>query len=106
MATYRFLADHSIGQFYYSAGTTASTADVANGTLPVGWTPSNMVDPLDASALSAFYSAGPQLLGLARTQFNGISVSPPVTYWRGTPLGALTQYQLTGLGSALGPISM
>ena len=58
MSSYRFLADHSISQNYYQAGTTASTADVG-GTLPQSWTPSNMVDPLDTAAVTAFLQRWP-----------------------------------------------
>jgi hypothetical protein len=50
MAQYRFLAPHSIGQFYFEAGDIASTADVG-GTLPTNWQPSNAVEPLDVARL-------------------------------------------------------
>ena len=70
MAQYRFLEDAFVGQIFYQAGTTASTADVG-GTLPTGWIPNNNVDPLDSPATVAFYNAGPQQCGLVRDQFNG-----------------------------------
>jgi hypothetical protein len=106
MSQYRFLTDHSIGGFYYQAGTTAFTADVIGGSLPAGWVPSGGVDPLDAGALAAFYAAGPQgPLVPSRTQFTGINVVPPTTRW--TPvIGTASPnrlYQLTGLGAALAP---
>ncbi len=105
MSTYRFLAPHSVGQFYYEAGSTASTADTG-GTLPTGWVPSNMVDPLDAAAVNALWSAGPQQLGSIHNYFSTQYVAPPVTWWRPTNIpGGGTSWQLQGLGSSLPPIS-
>jgi hypothetical protein len=102
MSQYRFLQDAYVGQ-YFLAGTTAATADVAGGTLPIGWTPSVCVDPLDTAAVNAYWAAGPQLLGLVRQQWSTIPVTPPVTYWRAVGGG---QYQLGGLGAGLPPLSM
>jgi hypothetical protein len=104
MSSYRFFQDHSIGGNYYPAGTTASTSDVG-GTLPVGFVPTPACDPLDASALAAFYAVGPQLL--LTFQFGTLSfqVRPPATYWKATPIGSgAASYQLTGLGASLSPI--
>jgi hypothetical protein len=107
MSQYRFLSDHWIGGQYYPAGTTASTADVIGGSLPVGWVPSGAVDPIDAPALAAFFNAGPQgPLNPVRTQFTGIDVVPPITAWKpvaGTATPTRT-YRLTGLGAALPPV--
>ena len=100
MAQYRFLTDHYIGNAIFPAGTTASTADVPGGTLPVNWVPSGAVDPLDDFAIQAFWSVGPQNLPLIRSQWT--FVAPPSVYWQPFNL-ALFQYQLTGAGAALGP---
>jgi hypothetical protein len=102
MSQYRFLQDASVGQFYYPAGTIASTADVG-GTLPTNWLPNGDVDPLDTAAVTAFYNRGPQVAGLIRTQFVPLPVVPPTTYWLATP-GPVTSWQLQGLGSNLSPI--
>jgi hypothetical protein len=105
LSQYRFLSDHSIRGQYYSAGSTASTADVG-GTLPVGWVPSGAVDPVDPAALAAFYAAGPQVPGNPiRTQFTGIDVVPAITFWRrvsGT--NPFVLFGLTGLGVNLPPV--
>ena len=106
MSQYRFLTDHSIGGFYYQAGTTAFTTDVIGGSLPLNWVPSGGVDPLDAPALAAFFAAGPQgPLVASRTQFTGINVVPPITAWR--PVAGTQSpnrlYRLTGLGANLPP---
>jgi hypothetical protein len=100
MSSYRFLEDHSIGSFYYPAGTTAATADVG-GTLPAGWTPTPNVDPLDAPAVAAFFAQGPVKCGPVIAQWSYQSVGPPVTYWAKQSNG---EYALTGLGSALSPL--
>jgi hypothetical protein len=97
MAQYRFLQDAYIDR-YYQAGDVASTSDVG-GTLPANFIPPAAVDPLDQSAVNAFHAAGPQQLGAVR-------VGLPKTYWVGTPLGAVTKFQLTGLGANLPPIMM
>jgi hypothetical protein len=107
MSRYRFLSDHWIGGQYFPAGTIASTADVIAGTLPVGWTPSGSVDPIDAPALAAFYAVGPQFPGNPiRTQFTGIDVVPAITSWSPVPgtSNPTRQYRLGGLGAALPPV--
>jgi hypothetical protein len=98
VSTYRFVQDCWIGQNYYQAGSQASTADVG-GTLPSNFIPSAACDPLDASALSAFYAAGPQLLG-RQWAGNAQFMFPPVTYWkaRAIPGSSAMSYSLTGLG--------
>jgi hypothetical protein len=104
MAQYRLLADHWIGQFYFAAGTMASTSDVG-GLLPANWTPSGNSEPLDTDAVNAFWNAGPQLLGLVRSQFSNQYVAPPVTYWLAQPQDtAPTKWTMTGLGAGLAPI--
>jgi hypothetical protein len=101
MSTYRFLQDHYVNGVTYQAGTTASTFD-AGGTLPTGWVPTGQVDPLDNAAVTAFYSAGPQLNGAIKTQWSGLSVAAPVTRWTDRVLPNLyREYVLTGLGVGL-----
>jgi hypothetical protein len=97
MSTYRFLQDHSVGGVYYLAGTTASTADVG-GTLPVNWSPSGQVDPLDPNAVQALFAAGVQLTGPVRQQWANQPVVPPTTYW----VRSGNAWKLTGLGGNLG----
>jgi hypothetical protein len=106
MSKYYFLSDHSIGGQYYPAGTIASTADVIGGTLPLNWTPSGSVDPLDASALAAFYAQGPQQpQNPIRTQFTGINVVSAITFWKFVSgANPFRFYQLQGLGLALPPV--
>jgi hypothetical protein len=101
MSQYRFLQDAYVGMSYF-AGTTASTADILGGTLPVNWVPGPYVDPLDNAAITAFWNAGPQVAPLARVQWTTIPVVTAAVYWQVFNL-ALTQYQLTGAGAALGP---
>jgi hypothetical protein len=104
MSTYRLLQDHFLpGGAYALAGSIVSTVDVG-GTLPNGWV-SNAVDPLDASALQAFWAAGPQITPLVRQQWTNVPVLGPVTYWRPVP-GSTNQWQLTGLGAGLAPIGI
>lgn len=101
MASYRFLQDHYVNGVTYLAGTTASTADVF-GSLPARWQPSGQVDPLDNTAVQAFWNAGVQLLGLVRQQWTGIPIVPPTTYW--TPAvtpNPYREYLLTGLGAQM-----
>jgi hypothetical protein len=77
MSAYRFLQDAYIGTQYFQAGTTASTADVAGGTLPIGWKPGVCVDPLDTPAVNAFYAIGPQTAPiLVRQQWSTQAVVP------------------------------
>jgi len=88
---YLMLEDHYVNGNYIQAGTTTDTASL----LPSGWVPTPNVDPLNTSAVLAFYNAGPMLAGLIRVQWVGIiGPTPPVTYW--TPVGK--QWGLTGLG--------
>jgi len=99
MAQYRALQDLYLNGAYVSAG------DII--TLPNNFVPSAALDPLDASALSAFYAAGPQATPLVRQQWSTVAVTPAVTYWRATSLPAVpgasgaTSWQLTRLGANL-----
>jgi hypothetical protein len=102
LSTYRLLKDHYVNNVYFSAGTTQSTADVG-GLLPTGWQPTLDVDPLDTPAVNAFYAMRPGYPELIQQQFQTQSVSPPVTYWVGTPTGDVTRWSLTGLGADLSP---
>ena len=95
MARYRWLQDGHTNGAYYHAGDIMQAAD--------DWVPSAAVDPLDAAAVRALYSAGPQTMPLlVRQQWSTQPVSPPVTYWQQIPGGKL--WQLTGLGAGLPPI--
>jgi hypothetical protein len=98
MSTYRFLQDHYVNGATYLAGTTASTLD-AGGSLPIGWTPTGAVDPLDTPAVNAFYAAGPQVCGSIKTQWSGLSVAAPVTRW--VAAGPNREYVLNGLGTGM-----
>jgi hypothetical protein len=105
MARYRWLQDGYVNGAYFSAGDVASTADVG-GSLPANFVPSAALDPLDASAVAALYAARPQIMPmLVRQQWNGVPVSPPVTYWRQLP-GPGNFWALTGLGANLPAIGL
>jgi hypothetical protein len=112
MSQYRFLQDAYIGAQFYLAGTTASTADVAGGTLPIGWKPGPYVDPLDTAAVNAFYAVGPQVAPLARQQWSITAVIPTVipavTFWQAStiPGSPSHSWTLTGLGAGLSAIVM
>lgn len=107
----------------------ATTADIFQGTLPIGWVPTANVDPQDTAATTAFWNAGVQFPGAIRTQFQPLPVNMPVTFWKsGNPgfllfddqsVNLLTEdggvfdlvsdgwapnaFTLTGLGVSLGP---
>jgi hypothetical protein len=83
---FRMLSDHYINDRIFSAGEVVE--------MPADWVPSNAVEPLDADATEAFWRAGPQQLGAIR-------VALPTTYWLATSMGAVTKWQLTGLGSSM-----
>ncbi len=107
MSTYRFLQSHYIGNLYYPAGTTASTQDVG-GTLPLGWPPTPSVDPLDAAAVLAFWSAGPAQSLILQFGTLNYQVAPPKTAWIGTPIpgSPFLNWKLTGLGSGYSAVNM
>jgi hypothetical protein len=105
MSQYRFLQDHYIavgGGMTIPAGSTQSTAD-AGGLLPTNWIPSNSVDPIDASAITAFFNAGVQLWLGCRIGVNGFAIAPPAIYWKSVGPGL---FQLTGAGASLGARSL
>jgi hypothetical protein len=105
MSRYRFLVPHSVGPYYFPAGTIAATADVPGGLLPTGFVPSGGVDPLDTPAVNAFWAAGPSRVSLART---GAFVAPPATYWVFSfpqpTNSSVMRWNLVGLGAALAPL--
>jgi hypothetical protein len=72
MSKYLMLEDHYVNGQYLPAGTIQSTIDIG-GLLPIGWIPTPNVDPLDTSAVAAFYAAGPARSGLIYID--------PTTYW-------------------------
>jgi hypothetical protein len=111
MSSYRFLVDHSIGQFYYPAGTVAQTADVG-GTLPAGFVSPN-ADPLDEGAVAAYWAAGASSIEFRESSynFNNATTAPTmwrstraVTYFAPTAQGRTTSWSLTGLGVGLGAV--
>jgi hypothetical protein len=93
MSSYRFLSAHFINNRYYAAGETASTRDVIGGSLPLTWPPTPASEPLDASAVAAFYAAGPW----PESQID-LFVAPPATYWLADPTtkNPTRYYSLTG----------
>ncbi len=100
MATYRALQDIDLGKNWpqVQAGTILTDQPPVPN-IPANWSPPAAVDPLDGLAVTAFWNAGVQLLGLVRQQWNGISLAPPVTYW--TPAvnpNPYREFVLTGLG--------
>jgi hypothetical protein len=106
MATYRFFEAHYVNGQYYEPGEVASTADVPGGTLPLDWVPSAQVDPLDASAIRAYWEAGPQTLNPTKQRWVGHPVGTPRIYWqpaRNPRFRAAGYFELTGDGAAFGP---
>jgi hypothetical protein len=97
VSQYYFLQDASIGQNYYTAGSTASTADVG-GTLPLNFQPNgSAMCPLDSSAITAFYNSRPPLPpGQARQQFTGVPVAVQGVYWQMTPTTSGNRWNLVG----------
>jgi hypothetical protein len=103
MSVYRFLAPHYLGVgggMYINAGSVLSTADVG-GILPANWVPSNSVDPIDASAIAAFFAAGVQLWPGCPIGVNGFQIAPPVTYWQSSR-PQYNEYALVSAGVVLG----
>ena len=113
MARYRMLAPHYIGTRYFEAGEIVT--DIGAGALlPSGWRPTPGVDPLDAAAIQAFWSAGPiafasgqpflgqGLWGHQGGRWTGTPITPPLIYWKPHDLSE-DEYILTGAGAALGP---
>ena len=102
-ATYRLLEDHYINNALLPAGTVVTDTG-AGAQIPPGWKPTPACDPLTTDAVTQFYAEGPKPPGLTRSQFVGVPVEPPRTYWLGTPMGSVTSWQLKGLGAGLPPI--
>jgi hypothetical protein len=94
LGTFRFLKDHWVDEDYILAG------DVKE--MFTFWVPTADVEPLDTTAVNAFYSAGPKLGAVIRSQFTNRPIAPPITYWRAL---SPNLWALTGLGAAKAPIS-
>ena len=100
-ASYRLLEPHYLrGDVWYDVDTV-----VVEGTqIPFGWVPTLAVDPLNSTAATDFYNAGPRATAswenlneydnLFRSRFR------PQTFWR--QVGNV--YLLTGLGSGFPPV--
>ena len=104
-ASYRTLRPHFLSNTFVPTGTVITEG---GGLIPVGWSPTLAVDPLNASAVANFYSAGPR--NACNEDLNvfqmdnysgGNGASPmirPVTYWvKNFPSNL---WSLTGLGSS------
>lgn len=89
MARYRALQDIDLGGNWpqVQAGTILTDQPPVPN-IPVGWSPPAAAEPLDGPALTAFYNAGVQFVGLIRSQWNGINIVPPVTFWKVDPTAA------------------
>ena len=103
MASYRTLVDHFVAGRYLEAGSVI----VEGFDVPVGWTPSLSVDPLDSDAIQKFWNALPgPLLSDAEfgwpggSRFSNVAKPVPAVYWRKINNDS---FQLTGAGSSLGP---
>jgi hypothetical protein len=103
-AIYKLLLPHYVRGAYLDEGLT-----VTEGVqIPSGWVPTLAVDPLNNSAVLAFFNAGPRDggqypdLSLYQSEnFARTSVTPPATYWVRT---GVNEWSLTGLGIGLGPV--
>ena len=105
MATYRALADISLGSGWPYAQAGTILVDGPGGNIPNGWVPPGCVDPLDGPAVGAFYAAGPQMPGRVISQWSGLSVPPPATRWIAVgQQGQPGMYLLSGLGVGLAPL--
>jgi hypothetical protein len=97
MSQYLFLVDQYINNAYIQAGSVQSTQDATPaGILPVGWVPNGGVSPIDAPAITAFYSAGPQPPPLVQQRWQGIGIANPSVYWLGIAEAGATKWQLVG----------
>lgn len=94
VGTYYFLYDHFVDEEYIQAGETRE--------MFVPWTPTADVEPLDATAVQAFWEAGPSLGAVVRTRLQQYPVRRPVTYWYKT---TGFYWALSGLGAGLAPRS-
>jgi hypothetical protein len=93
---FRFLAPVYVDGRMFNAGEVCE--------MRADFIPPGCVEPLDASAVQAFYRAGPQPLGLVRQQWSDLIVTHyPATYWK--PIDAAQEHWvLTGLGAHLGSV--
>jgi hypothetical protein len=91
VGTFRFLEDHTIAEEYIYAGSVL--------TMYFPWVPTPNVEPLDTTAVQSFYSVGPVLPSLIRSERIGFEYRPftlPKTFWKEISPNV---YALTGLGS-------
>lgn len=104
---YRLLEDHQLNDGVIPAGSIiTSGSDV-----PSNWIPTLAVEPLNSSAATAYYNAGPRDLSQGTTNdrsvFPGSNLIPftpvpqPKTYWQ--QVRGSRAFQLTGLGSGFPP---
>ena len=87
VGTYRFLRDHYVGDAVITAGTVQEMFSP--------WEPTPDVDPLDTTAVAAFYAMGPVIGSVQgnRTAFSLLELSLPFTYWvEAATVMALTSY--------------
>jgi len=96
LSRYRFMSAHFINNRRYDPGEIASTSDIVGGSLPLNWIPTPAADPLDPSAVAAFWSAGPWV----ESQID-LFVAPPATYFAPVP-GTATPNRLYALTGPLG----
>jgi hypothetical protein len=95
LARYRFLEAHYIaGARVIPAGVVETTVD-EGGILPTSFVPDGACEPMDRTAIEAFYRAGPAHCRIHPT------VNVPTTYWLLNP--ATKEWSLTGLGADLPP---
>ena len=103
-ASYRTIRPHFLSNTFVPTGTVITEG---GGLIPVGWSPTLAVDPLNAQAVANFYAAGPRnacnedLSLFAVDNYWNQGASPfiqPTTYWvKNFPSNL---WSLTGLGSS------
>lgn len=114
-AQYKLLTDHYFpNKGIVLAGTYVTEGD---GNIPIGWTPTLAVEPLNSDAITAFWNTGPRgmndaecgrdywPLGWLNRFENGdptIPIRAPSVYWAPVA-GRPGVWQLTGNGASLGP---
>jgi len=117
MAKYRALVDLYLPSgVYVQAGSIITDAGLSPD-VPPTWQPPTAVDPIDADAITKFWTAGPAGQSNAEPnrslgpwflggRWTGVPVAAPVIYWVAV-LGSTThQFILTGAGAALGPTNI
>ena len=95
VGTYRFLHDHYVNDELIQAGTIREMFSP--------WTPTADVEPLDAVSTLLFWTQGPVLGAVIRTQFQPFFIYKPATYWY---QAAPDLWVLAGLGAYLGARSV